>query len=157
MKIMKFGGTSVGKPHRMHEVAKLITTDPEPKIVVLSAVSGTTNALVEIGNALATGNREAAKQRIDALEAQYKQFISELVKQPAAYEKAENILKEHFEFLNIILRISYSEALSKDILAQGELLSTKLFSVYLGEQGIDNELLPALEFMSIDSYDEPQI
>src|SRR5690349_13277374 len=157
MKVMKFGGTSVGKPHRMHEVAKLITADAEPKIVVLSAVSGTTNALVEIGNALAAGDREAAKQRIDALETQYKQFITELVKQPAALQKAENILKEHFEFLNIILRISYSEALNKDILAQGELISTKLFSVYLGEQNISHELLPALEFMSIDANDEPQV
>ena len=157
MKVMKFGGTSVGKPHRMHEVAKLITADAEPKIVVLSAVSGTTNALVEIGNALASGNREAAKQKIDALESQYQQFITELVKQPAAVQKAENILKEHFEFLNIILRISYSEALNKDILAQGELISTKLFSVYLGEQNISHELLPALEFMSIDINDEPQV
>jgi aspartate kinase len=157
MKVMKFGGTSVGKPQRMHEVAKLITEDNERKIVVLSAVSGTTNALVEIGNHLAAGNREGAKQKIDALEAQYKQFITELVKLPDSYKKAEQILKEHFEFLNIILKISYSEALSKDILAQGELLSTKLFSVYLGEQGISHELLPALEFMSIDINDEPQV
>ncbi len=72
-------------------------------------------------------------------------------------EKAKAIIAEHFEFLNIILKISFSEALSKDILAQGELLSTKLFSVYLEEAGVDHELLPALEFMSIDSYDEPQI
>jgi aspartate kinase len=157
MKIMKFGGTSVGKPQRMHEVAKLITKDAEPKIVVLSAVSGTTNALVEIGNFISQGKREEAKQKIDALEAQYKQFVSELVKKPDALEKANNILKEHFEFLNIILRISFSEALSKDILAQGELISTKLFSVYLKEQGIDHELLPALEFMSIDANDEPQV
>jgi aspartate kinase len=157
MKIMKFGGTSVGKPQRMHEVAKLITKDAEPKIVVLSAVSGTTNALVEIGNFISQGKREEAKQKIDALEAQYKQFVSELVKKPDALEKANNILKEHFEFLNIILRISFSEALSKDILAQGELISTKLFSVYLNEQGIDHELLPALEFMSIDANDEPQV
>ena len=154
---MKFGGTSVGKPQRMHDVAKLITADKESKIVVLSAVSGTTNALVEIGNLIASGNRDGAKQKIDALESQYKQFIKELVKQPNALQKAENIIKEHFEFLNIILRISYSEALSKDILAQGELLSTKLFSVYLGEQGIQHELLPALEFMSIDINDEPQV
>ena len=63
MKVMKFGGTSVGKPQRMHEVAKLITSDAEPKIVVLSAVSGTTNALVEIGNALSTGDKEAAKKK----------------------------------------------------------------------------------------------
>jgi aspartate kinase len=157
MKVMKFGGTSVGKPQRMYDVAKLITADNESKIVVLSAVSGTTNALVEIGNLIASGNRDGAKQKIDALESQYKQFIKELVKQPNASQKAENIIKEHFEFLNIILRISYSEALSKDILAQGELLSTKLFSVYLGEQGIQHELLPALEFMSIDINDEPQV
>jgi aspartate kinase len=157
MKVMKFGGTSVGKPQRMHDVAKLITADAEPKIVVLSAVSGTTNALVEIGSLLANRNREGAKEKIDILENQYKQFITELVKQPAALQRAENILKEHFEFLNIILKISYNEALNKDILAQGELISTKLFSVYLGEQGISHELLPALEFMSIDANDEPQV
>lgn len=156
-KIMKFGGTSVGKPQRMHEVARLITSDTESKIVVLSAVSGTTNALVEIGSFMAAGDKQSAKQKIDVLEAQYKTFISELVKKQDALEAAENILKEHFEFLNIILRISFSEALSKDILAQGELLSTKLFSVYLNEQGIDHELLPALEFMSIDANDEPQV
>ncbi len=157
MKVMKFGGTSVGKPQRMQEVAKLITSDAEPKIVVLSAVSGTTNALVEIGNFLSVNNKEEAKRKIDALENQYKQFITELVKQPEALQKAENILKEHFEFLNIILKISYNEALNKDILAQGELLSTKLFSVYLTEQGISHELLPALEFMSIDANNEPQV
>jgi aspartate kinase len=157
MKVMKFGGTSVGKPQRMHDVASLITADNEPKIVVLSAVSGTTNALVEIGTFLSNGDKESAKSKIDQLEDQYKKFVIELVKQPGSLQKAENILKEHFEFLNIILRISYNEALNKDILAQGELLSTKLFSVYLSEKGIDHELLPALEFMSIDANDEPQV
>lgn len=157
MKVMKFGGTSVGKPHRMHEVARLVASETEPKIVVLSAVSGTTNSLVEIGNLLAGGSKEEAKKKIDALENQYKGFIAELVNTKEALQGAENILKEHFEFLNIILRISYSEALSKDILAQGELLSTKLFSVYLEEQNIPHELLPALEFMSIDLNDEPQV
>ena len=154
---MKFGGTSVGKPERMHEVAQLITKDAEPKVVVLSALSGTTNALVEISNSLSTGNREAAKQKIDTLEAHYRTFITELVKQEGSRAKANAIITEHFEFLNIILRISFSEALYKDILAQGELMSTKLFSVYLEEQGIDHMLLPALEFMSIDASEEPQL
>ncbi|HWJ91728.1 MAG TPA: aspartate kinase [Flavisolibacter sp.] len=157
MKVMKFGGTSVGKPQRMSEVARLITADSEEKIVVLSAVSGTTNALVEIGNLLAAGRRDEAKQKIDALETQYREFVSNLVQQKDARLRGESILKEHFEFLNIILRISYSEALSKDILAQGELLSTKLFSTYLSEQGIAHALIPALEFMSIDANDEPQV
>jgi aspartate kinase len=157
MKIMKFGGTSVGKPERMRQVKELITRDQEPTIVVLSALSGTTNALVAIGESCAQGNKAQAKQQIDELAAHYHRFITELVKTAPALEKAKSIVNEHFEFLNIILKISFNEALQKDILAQGELLSTKLFSCYLGEAGIAHKLLPALEFMSIDSYDEPQI
>lgn len=157
MKVMKFGGTSVGKPERMHQVSQLITADNEPKIVVLSALSGTTNALVEIGSAISDGQREKAKELIDKLEAHYQSFISSLVKKEGSLRKAKSIAQEHFEFLNIILKISFSEALSKDILAQGELLSTKLFSVFLEEHDIDHLLLPALEFMSIDNHDEPQI
>lgn len=157
MKVMKFGGTSVGKPERMHQVAQLITKDEEPRIVVLSALSGTTNSLVAIGEAMAAGNRTLAKEQIDKLEAHYQNFIKELLKTDTAYSKAKKIVTEHFEFLNIILRISFSEALNKDILAQGELLSTKLFSAYLEEKGIDHALLPALEFMVIDVNDEPQL
>ena len=157
MKVMKFGGTSVGKPQRMHEVAALITKDEESKIVVLSALSGTTNALVEISNSLAKGDRGAAKEQIDALNMHYQQFIAELLKDEITLNKAKAVLAEHFEFLTIILRISFSEALNKDILAQGELLSTKLFSIYLEEKKIDHVLLPALDFMTIDGYDEPQI
>ncbi|MDB5251894.1 MAG: aspartate kinase [Flaviaesturariibacter sp.] len=157
MKVMKFGGTSVGKPQRMVDVATLITADNEPKIVVLSAVSGTTNALVEIGASLASGNRDEARKRIDALEVQYRSFVQELLQTEQGRAKGDAILQEHFEFLTIILRISYSEALSKDILAQGELLSTKLFSAYLEEKGIRHSLLPALDFMRIDSNDEPQV
>lgn len=157
MKVMKFGGTSVGKPQRMHEVAKLITQDEERKIVVLSALSGTTNALVEISNSMASGDRNTAKQQIEALELHYRNFIGELLKDEAALEKAKAVIAEHFEFLTIILRISFSEALNKDILAQGELLSTKLFSIYLQQEKIDHVLLPALDFMTIDGYDEPQI
>ena len=157
MKIMKFGGTSVGKPERMAEIRKLITKDDETKIIVLSALSGTTNALTEISDALSKGDREDAKQRIDALEAHYQNFIVELLKDESYFKKAKDTLAEHFEFLNIILKISYSEALNKDILAQGELLSTKLFSIYLNEQEIAHVWLPALEFMSIDQNNEPQV
>ncbi len=154
---MKFGGTSVGKPERMHHITKLVTKETEPTIVVLSALAGTTNALVEIGEKISKGDRAAAKQSIDKLEAHYQSFINDLVKKDTAVKKATTIIGEHFEFLNIILKISFSEALNKDILAQGELLSTKLFSTYLEEQGIDHVLLPALEFMTIDNHDEPHI
>lgn len=157
MKVMKFGGTSVGKPERMHQISELITSDDEPKIVVLSALSGTTNALVEISNCLASNMRTSAKQGIDKLEAHYKLFIADLLKTDEAKQEALRVIGEHFEFLNIILKISYSEALNKDILAQGELMSTKLFSAYLTEKGIAHELIPALEFMQIDSFEEPLI
>ena len=154
---MKFGGTSVGKPHRMKEVAQLISASEEPKIVILSALSGTTNALVEISTLLATNDRKTAQDKINTLEANYQQFVAELLTDESMLSKAKKVLAEHFEFLSIILKISYSEALNKDILAQGELLSTKLFCLYLEEQKIDHRLIPALDFMSLDTQDEPQI
>ncbi len=157
MKIMKFGGTSVGKPERMIQIKNLITEDDERKIIVLSALSGTTNSLSEISKLLASGDRSEAKTHIDALEKHYQNFIIQLVKEQVTYEKAKQVLVEHFEFLNIILRISYSEALNKDILAQGELLSTKLFSIFLEEQKIEHVWLPALDFMTIDVSGEPQV
>ena len=157
MKVMKFGGTSVGKPQRMKEVAQLIMATDEPKIVVLSALSGTTNALVEISAALAANDRHSAKEKINLLEAQYQQFITELLSSSTVLEKGKLILAEHFEFLSIILKISFSEALNKDILAQGELLSTKLFSLLLEEVNINHRLIPALDFMSLDNQDEPQV
>jgi aspartate kinase len=157
MKVMKFGGTSVGKPERMAEIRKLITNGSEPKIVVLSALSGTTNSLAEISQALAKGDRLIAKNIIDNLEKHYQDFISRLLKSEKEYKRAKEVLAEHFEFLNIILKISYSEALNKDILAQGELLSTKIFSIYLHQQEIPHVWLAALDFMSIDASEEPQV
>lgn len=157
MKVMKFGGTSVGKPERMAQVKDLVTRDHEPTIVVLSALSGTTNTLVAIGDAMASGDKEKAKQLIDTLSAHYSQFINDLLKKDVTKSKAIHTINEHFEFLNIILKISFNDALNKDILAQGELMSTKLFSFYLEEVGVDHVLLPALDFMSIDANDEPQV
>lgn len=154
---MKFGGTSVGKPQRMKEVAKLITADTESKIVVLSALSGTTNALLEISKLLADNDRNGARQKIEELESDYRQFVLELLSVEIVIQKANAVLAEHFEFLTIILKISFSEALLKDILAQGELLSTKIFCLYLEEQNIQHVLLPALDFMTLDNQDEPQI
>ncbi|GMQ35646.1 aspartate kinase [Algoriphagus taiwanensis] len=154
---MKFGGTSVGRPERMHQVKDLITRGDEPTIVVLSALSGTTNALVGIGEALAAGDKTLAKDRIDTLHAHYLAFYPELLKTPGARAQAEEIIREHFEFLNILLKISFNEAINRDILAQGEMLSTKLFYTLLGELEIPAVFLPALDFMSIDENSEPEL
>ena len=157
MKVMKFGGTSVGQPVRMHQVAATVLDQKEPKIVVLSALSGTTNALVGISDALAAGNKDAAKEIIDGLEKHYDTFIKGLLKSEELQQKAKKATEEHFEFLNIILKISFSDALNKDILAQGELMSTKLFSIYLEELGVAHMWLPALEYMRIDANEEPDL
>lgn len=154
---MKFGGTSVGKPERMHQVADLITRDKEEKIVVLSALSGTTNTLVAIGDALSKNDKQGAEKLIADLDAHYRSFINDLLTKEDLRKKCNRIISEHFEFLNIILKISFNEALNKDILAQGELMSTKMFCCYLEELGLQHVLLPALDFMSIDAYDEPQV
>ncbi len=154
---MKFGGTSVGKPERMHQVSQLITKDTEPTIVVLSALSGTTNALVTISDFLAKADKAGATQQIDTLEKHYRAFILDLLKSDALRTKANSIIDEHFEFLKITQRISLSDALNRDILAQGELMSTKLFSLYLEQENIDHALIPALEFMRLDANDEPDL
>ncbi len=157
MQVLKFGGTSVGKPERMKSVAQIITRNDEPKVVVLSALSGTTNALVGLGESLAAGKKPEAKDRIDTLRAHYDGFIAELLDSQAKQSEARSIIDEHFEFFEITLKISFNEALNRDILAQGELMSTKLFTLYLQEQGINAALLPALEFMQTNEEGEPDI
>src|SRR5215471_15867699 len=105
MKVMKFGGTSVGTPQRMNQVLALINQADTPTIVVLSALSGTTNALVHISESIAEGYRDVAKRKIDELEEHYKNFVQQLVQTESGRQKANAIVSEHFEFLNIILKI----------------------------------------------------
>lgn len=157
MQVYKFGGTSVGKPERMHRVADLITRDKESKVVVLSALSGTTNTLVSIGEALAADQKEEAGRIIANLKSHYIDFVENLLSTETKQQEALAILEEHFEFLNITLKISFNEALNRDILAQGELMSTKLFTLLLQERGINAVLLPALEFMRVNEAHEPDL
>ncbi len=157
MKVMKFGGTSVGKPERMRQIAQLITATDEPVMVVLSALSGTTNALVEISNCLAASDKQGANEKIATLENHYQNFVNDLLQDSALNTRAMEMINEHFEFLRITQKISLSDALNKDILAQGELMSTKLFSLFLEQASIDHALLPALDFMRLDQQEEPDL
>lgn len=157
MQVYKFGGTSVGKPERMHSVADLITRDDHSKIVVLSALSGTTNNLVSIGESLAADKKEEALEKITLLKSHYDAFIENLLSTEVKRDEAKAVISEHFEFLKITLKISFNEALNRDILAQGELMSTKLFTIMLQEQNIPAQLLPALEFMKTNEDHEPDL
>ena len=157
MKVLKFGGTSVGSPERMHKVKGLITKNSGQQIVVLSAISGTTNSLVEIGEALASGNINKTKSLIEALRNRYTPFIGALYKQESSMKAAENILHTQFGVIEGLLDKPYIETSEKILLAQGELISTQLFQQYLLEEGVNASLLPALDFMSIDAQEEPEI
>jgi aspartate kinase len=154
MKVLKFGGTSVGSAARMRDVAKLIC-DGEQKIVVLSAMSGTTNSLVEIADYFYKNNTSGALERVNALEQKYSNVIDELYATDEVKSEAKTIVKSLFEYLRSFSKSVFTLFEEKAILAQGELLSTTIFQLYLNEMGEKSALLPALEYMRIDKNSEP--
>lgn len=157
MKIFKFGGTSVGTPERMHQVADLITRDEGKKIVVLSAVSGTTNTLVALGDNLQKGNKEEAQVMLNTLRAQYDTFVQSLYSSEEGKRKGNEVIEERFSILQDLFAHSFSPDAEKILLAQGELISTNLFIQYLKGKEINAEIISALEFMAIDAENEPDL
>ena len=156
MKILKFGGTSVGSAERMLALVKLIEGGG-PKIVVLSAMSGTTNALVEIAEALYAKEKDRAAGLAAALEKKYAAVAAELYAGKKAGEKAGRLLASRFGQLRTLAAGKFTGKKEREVLALGELLSTALFHYLLEEKGVDSVLLPALEFMRIDKNEEPDM
>ncbi|MCD8080885.1 MAG: aspartate kinase [Bacteroides sp.] len=154
MKILKFGGTSVGSAQRMREVAKLIT-DGEKNIVVLSAMSGTTNALVEISDYLYKKNPEGANEIINRLENTYRKHVEELYETAEYKQKVLEVIRSHFDYIRSYTKDLFTLFEEKVVLAQGELISTAMMNYYLQESGVKSVLLPALEFMRTDKNAEP--
>jgi aspartate kinase len=154
MKIMKFGGTSVGNPDRMKSIIPLITGE-EKVIVVLSALSGTTNSLVEISELLYEGKTEEAIQKNEALRLKYITVVEELYSTDYYRVKGFEILNSHFDYINNFTELVFTKLQEKAVLAQGELISTALFHNLLSEKNINSVLLPALNFMRIDKEGEP--
>ena len=155
MKVMKFGGTSVGSPERMKGVASLVTKSGEPTFVVLSAMSGTTNTLIEISEYLYKKNPDGANEVINNLERKYKQHVEELFSTEEYKEKTLQFLAEEFAFLRSFTKDLFTSFEAKSIVAQGEVMSTNMETNYLQEQGIKAILLSALDFMRTDKNGEP--
>ncbi|MBP5322178.1 MAG: aspartate kinase [Bacteroidaceae bacterium] len=154
MKVMKFGGTSVGSAQRMKNVAKLICDSPR-NLVVLSAMSGTTNSLVEISKYLNNHNADGANETINQLEQKYKGHIVELISDETILAQLSQFLNEQFDFLRSFTKHPFGIREEKIVLAQGEILSTNMMTAYLREQGVNVALLSALDFMRIDKNGEP--
>ncbi len=155
MKVMKFGGTSVGSPTRMKEVTKLVTRSGEPVFVALSAMSGTTNSLVDISNYLYKKNPEGANEIINQLERKYMKHIDELYSTEEMKDKTREFLTSEMNYLRSFTKELFTSFEEKSILAQGELMSTNMMVNYMQEQGIKAVLLNALEFMRTDKNSEP--
>ena len=154
MKVLKFGGTSVGSIENIKSV-KEIVNDGDKKIVVLSAMSGTTNALVEISEQIKQGSLDVAIQQIENLAAKYENVIDELFEVSEIKQSVSNYIDQVFEYLRKLTAEQHSEFLYNKIVSQGELMSTFMFTKFLNQEGVNARLLPALDFMRIDKSNEP--
>ena len=154
MKVLKFGGTSVGSIENIKRVKEIITSDGE-KIVVLSAMSGTTNALVEISGHIKNRDVLKASESIVILQEKYKQVLNDLFEEISLKQDVGYYIEQIFEFLKECTLEEYSELLYNKIVSRGELLSTYIFTKYLNQEGVNAQLLPALEFMRIDKANDP--
>ena len=157
MLVLKFGGTSVGKPERMKKIARLLQETTGKKVVVLSALSGTTNALVQIGGCLIAKNSITAATEINALEKHYNAFIAMLFDSDSYQAVGEEIVSRYFSLFRLLAAGNFDDRSYRELLAQGELISTELFYHHLQERKISSRLLPALHFMSIDENQEPEL
>ena len=155
MKVMKFGGTSVGTPDRMKEVTELVTKSGEPVFVVLSAMAGTTNSLVEIADYLYKKNPEGANEVINQLERQYMKHVDELYTKDATKEQTREFLISEMNDLRSFTKELFTSFEEKSIVAQGEMMSTNMVVNYMQEKGIKAVLLNALDFMRTDKNSEP--
>ena len=154
MKILKFGGTSVGTSQRIQKLAEIVQNQ-DSCIVVLSAMAGTTNALVEITEFLYKGDDENALQRIEELEQSYLSRVKELYTSDKYLTKGLELINSHFVYIRNFVHKTFTQLQEKAVLAQGELISTAMFHYHLSENNIDSVLLPALNFMRIDKDGEP--
>lgn len=154
---MKFGGTSVGTPSRMKDVTKLVVSSNEPVFVVLSAMSGTTNSLVEISDYLYKKNPEGANEVINQLERTYMNHVKELYSTDEWQQKTAKFLQDEFKYLRSFTKELFTSFEEKVIIAQGEIISTNMVTNYMKENGIKVSLLSALDFMRTDKNSEPNI
>ena len=155
MKVMKFGGTSVGSPSRMKEVVNLVTKSGEPVFIVLSAMSGTTNSLVEISNYLYKKNPEGANEVINMLEKKYMKHVEELYTTDEMKQYTREFIASEMNYLRSFTKELFTSFEEKSIVAQGEMMSTNMVVNYMKEQGIKAVLLNALDFMRTDKNSEP--
>jgi aspartate kinase len=155
MIVLKFGGTSVGTPQGMNQIREIITKDNNKKLIVLSALSGVTNTLVEIGERLRKKEHDQATKVIKKLQKRYDEFLEELFKTDSFKNQASVIIAESMTFIKSCLEKPFTNSIDKELLAQGELMSTNIFNLHLQEHELNSALINALDFVRTDAFSEP--
>ena len=155
MIVLKFGGTSVGSAERIKNVADIVLGKGR-NIVVLSAMSGTTNTLVEISDYLYKKNIDGAKETINNLESKYAKTIDELYANEETKEEARRGVKACFNYISSFTKDIFTLFEEKEILAQGEIMSTIMMNLYMHELGVKSVIIPALDYMKTDKNGEPE-
>lgn len=157
MKVLKFGGTSVGSPERMKQVAEIITSIKGRKLVVLSAVSGNTNKLVSISEKCEMGDKASALNQLKELRKVFDPFLDQLFEKKELRDDTETYINQVMDDIEGLIDQPYSQQVNKMMVVQGELISTRIFTNYLKDQGTDVSLLMAQNFMTLDENDEPDM
>lgn len=155
MVVLKFGGTSVGSAKNIKKVVEIITNTPQKKVVVLSAVSGTTNTLMQIFKAIEQNKEQESVALTSNLKVSYLSLIDELFRTNRYRKKASVFINKEFNFLLQQLKKAANLLLENTILAQGEILSTNLVQLYLEERCVSTRLISALDFMEVGTDNEP--
>ncbi|XOV92462.1 MAG: aspartate kinase [Bacteroidota bacterium] len=157
MKVLKFGGTSVGRPERMKQVAEIIGSIKGRKMVVLSAVSGNTNMLVSISEKCELGDQKGALAQVKELRKVFDPFLDQLYENKEIQQDTEKYIDQVISDIEGLVDQPYSQQVHKMVVVQGELISTRMFTNYLKDQGEDVALLMAQDFMTLDENDEPDM
>ncbi len=157
MRVLKFGGTSVGSPERMRQVAEIIAGVPGTKIVVLSAVSGTTNTLVSISDHCSADEKTKARKVAADLHKKYHDFVAQLFPESSYHKGAVKFVDQIFNNIDQLIAQNFSEQVAKMLLAQGEIISTRFFTDYLTMTGHSCSMMMAQDYMTLDEYAEPDL
>lgn len=146
IKVAKFGGTSVADAAAMTRCAKIVSDDPDKRIVVLSATSGTTNLLVALSSIHGRSDRE---DMLKTIEEKHLKIAEELESSEETVRRIREILEELRDVANDENR---SELKIKDrLLSFGEQLSTTIFTDLLQRSGVEAELLDSRDVIRTDS------
>jgi len=157
MKVLKFGGTSVGSPESLVRVKEIVYSQKGATFVVLSAMSGVTNELLQVLDAIKDSDSQKLEALTQVIADKHYHLIHAVLQEESLQQQAIQHVDDVLQRLQGFLQVPEAHNLYSEILTLGELMSTKIFSIVLHQDGVANTWLNATDFMHIDHDDNPSI